>query len=479
MSQRMSKTGRFSAPRPLSILRWLGPALLVAAVAATACGGAEQAFRPQTADQRMSELDRIVQERVDTGRSTGIVAGMVFPDGSTRFVAYGDAGGGTLLDENSVFEIGSVTKTFTGTLLADMVERGEVSLTDPVDGLLPPDVSVPSSEGRQITLEDLATHTSGLPRNPSNLPSTNPGDPYAGYTVAQLYEFLDGYVLTRKPGSEMEYSNLGGGLLGHALALRTGVSYEELVRERILDPLQMTSTGISLTGDAATRFTSGHDGDGEVVSNFDMAALAPAGGLRSSLTDMLAYAAANLAPDENPLDKAMAAAQAPRTTAEGMQAGLSWDIHRTDSVDLRFHGGATGGFTSFIGLDRDRGTAIVVLSNSLSKDWSGKIDDIGFHLLDDRLTLEPTRQVTVAPEILERYVGVYDVDGTQVRVTQSPTGLSAELPDGKARLYPESETAFFVRVFDAQIDFKVDSKGTVTGALVQLDGEETTGDKIT
>ena len=451
----------------------------MAAVAVTGCGGTEQAFRPLTPDQSMSELDRIVHERVDTGRSTGIVAGMVFPDGSTRFVAYGDAGGGARLDENSVLEIGSVTKTFTGTLLADMVERGEVRLTDPVAGLLPPEASVPSLGGRQITLEDLATHTSGLPRNPSNLPSTNPGDPYAGYTVAQLYEFLDGYVLTREPGSEMEYSNLGVGLLGHALALRAGMSYEELVRERILDPLHMTSTGITLTADTAERFASGHDGDGGIVPHFDLAALAAAGGLRSSLTDMLAYAAANLASDETPLHKAMAAAQAPRTTAEGMRVGLNWDTHRSDDVDLRFHGGATGGFASFIGLDRDRQTAIVVLSNSLSMDWSGKIEDIGFHLLDDRWTLEPNRKVTVAPEILERYVGVYDVDGTQVRVTQSPSGLLAELPDGEARLYPESETEFFVRIFDAQIDFQVDSKGTVTGALVQLEGEETTGDKVT
>src|SRR4051812_8369022 len=193
MSHRMSRTGSLPASRPLSILRWLGPVLLVAAVAATGCGGTDQAFRPLTPDQSMSELDRIVHERVDTGRSTGIVAGMVFPDGSTRFVAYGDAGGGARLDENSVFEIGSVTKTFTGTLLADMVERGQVSLTDPVAGLLPPEASVPSRGGRQITLEDLATHPSGLPRNPSNLPSTTPGDPYADFTVAQLYEFLDSY----------------------------------------------------------------------------------------------------------------------------------------------------------------------------------------------------------------------------------------------------------------------------------------------
>lgn len=477
MKQRSSNIGRWSSGGPLRSRRRLGPALLVVAIAATGCGATEQAFRPLTPDQSMNELARIVHERVDSGRSTGIVAGMVFPDGSTRFVASGDAGGGARLDENSVLEIGSVTKTFTGTLLADMVGRAEVQLTDPVAGLLPPGASVPARGGRQITLEDLATHTSGLPRIPSNLPSTNPEDPYAGYTVAHLYGFLGNHMLTRAPGSKMEYSNLGVALLGHALALRAGTSYEDLVRERILDPLGMASTGITLTPALARRFASGHDGDGEVVSPFDMAALGAAGGLRSSITDMLAYAAANLADGGTAHERAMVAAQAPRT-ANGMQVGLNWDVRRSADTDLRSHGGATGGFESFIGLDRARHTAVVVLSNSLSKDWSGRIDDIGFHLLDNRRQLEPDRKVNVAPEVLERYVGIYDVDGTRVKVTQSAEGLSAELPDGRLRLYAESDTEFFVRTADAQVDFQVDSRGLATGALLQLDGEATTGKKV-
>lgn len=162
----------------------------------------------------MKRLERIVHDRVDSGRSAGIVAGMVFADGSTRVLAYGDAGRGRRLDKRSVFEIGSITKTFTATLLADMAERGEVRLTDPVARLLPPEVTVPSRGGRQITLLDLATQTSGLPRLSTNLAITEPGNPYADYTVDQLYAFLNGYTLTRDPGAQFEYSNVGVGLLG-------------------------------------------------------------------------------------------------------------------------------------------------------------------------------------------------------------------------------------------------------------------------
>jgi CubicO group peptidase (beta-lactamase class C family) len=180
----------------------------------------------------MAQLERIVRERVDSGRSTAIAAGMVFADEAPRVIAYGDAAGAQPLDADSVFELGSITDVFTGTLLAQAVQRGEAWLTDPVAGLLPAGVSVPSRAGRQITLVDLATHTSGLTRLPADMRPQDPGDPPADYSVARLYELLDGYALTRDPGSRFEYSSIGVELLGHALALRAGRSYEDLVRER-------------------------------------------------------------------------------------------------------------------------------------------------------------------------------------------------------------------------------------------------------
>ncbi|HEX3107684.1 MAG TPA: serine hydrolase, partial [Thermoanaerobaculia bacterium] len=181
------------------------------------------------------DIRAILADRIDVQRQgVGIVVGVIDPSGR-RTVAYTSTKTAEKpVDANTVFEIGSVTKVFTSLLLADAVQRGEVALTDPVSKYLPPGVKVPERNGKKITLVDLATHTSGLPRMPTNFHPKDPGNPYADYTVAQLYEFLSSYELTRDPGSQYEYSNLGGGLLGHVLALRAGTDYETLVRKRIL-----------------------------------------------------------------------------------------------------------------------------------------------------------------------------------------------------------------------------------------------------
>src|SRR5205823_14852796 len=143
--------------------------------------------------------------------------------------------------------IGSISKVFTSLLLSDMVQRGEVALTDPIAKYLPAGVKVPERGGRSITLVDLSTHTSGLPRLPSNLNPKDQSNPYADYSVEQLYQFLSSYTLPRDIGAMYEYSNLGGGLLGHVLARRAGTDYETLMVSRIAGPLNMSSTRIVLS----------------------------------------------------------------------------------------------------------------------------------------------------------------------------------------------------------------------------------------
>src|SRR5437016_11097706 len=144
-----------------------------------------------------------------------------------------------------------------------MVDHGEVRLDDPVAKYLPSSVRVPSRNGRQITLLDLVTQSSGLPRMPSNFTPRDSMNPYADYSVQQLYAFLSSYQLTRDIGATYEYSNLGVGLLGHALALKAGTSYEQLVTRRVLIPLQMKETAITLTPALRARLALGHDGEGE------------------------------------------------------------------------------------------------------------------------------------------------------------------------------------------------------------------------
>jgi serine-type D-Ala-D-Ala carboxypeptidase/endopeptidase len=223
-----------------------------------------------------AQIRDLLIQRIDMEhRSVGIVVGIIDSTGR-RTISYGkfDSGDNRAVDGNTIFEIGSVTKVFTSLLLADMARRGQVALTDPVAKYLPAGVKMPERNGRQIALEDLATHTSGLPRLPSNLSPKEAANPYADYSVEQLYQFLSSYQLTRDIGSQYEYSNLGGGLLGHLLARRAGMDYEKLVRSRICQPLGMRSTGITLSDDMKTRFAVGHDATMQPVAYWDLPTLA-------------------------------------------------------------------------------------------------------------------------------------------------------------------------------------------------------------
>ena len=205
-----------------------------------------------------AEIHQILADRIgsqDTG--IGIVVGVIDAKGR-RVVAYGSLAKDDkrTLNGDTVFEIGSMTKVFTSLVLMDMVQKGEVAVTDPVSKYLPASVKVPERNGKKITLQDLSTQSSGLPRMPSNFHPKDASNPYVDYSAEQLYEFLSGYQLTRDIGSQYEYSNLGVGLLGHALTLRAGMDYEAMVRSRICEPLGMNSTRVTLY--ARNENTIGH-----------------------------------------------------------------------------------------------------------------------------------------------------------------------------------------------------------------------------
>jgi serine-type D-Ala-D-Ala carboxypeptidase/endopeptidase len=301
----------------------------------------------QSAMPTDSEIRQILVDRIDVQhQSAGIVVGVIGPEGR-RVIAYGrlDEGDPRPLNGDTVFEIGSTKKVFTSLFLADMVQRGEVALDDPVAKYLPSSVKMPERDGRQITLVDLATHTSGLPRLPANMTPKDRGNPYADYTVAQLYQFLSSYQLTRDPGSQYEYSNLGGGLLGHVLALRAGMSYEALVRPRICDPLGTKDTRITLTPEMKARLAVGHNQALESVENWDLPTLAGAGALRSTASDMLTFLAANLGYMKSPLAPAMAAMLKVRrpTGQPGLEVALGWHIRTINGKEIVWHNGGTGG----------------------------------------------------------------------------------------------------------------------------------------
>src|SRR5205085_3419786 len=276
------------------------------------------------------DVRAILQERVaQSKRNVGIVVGLI-SDKGTRVVSYGkpDVNSPRELDGDSVFEIGSVTKVFTSTLLADMVARGEVGLNDPIAKYLPKAVRVPTRNGREITLLDLATQSSGLPRLPNNMTPKDPNNPYADYSVEQMYDFLSHYTLTRDIGARYEYSNLGVGLLGHVLALRAGMDYETLVVKRICQPLGMNNTRIKLTPQMQAHLATGHDQGGAAVPSWDLPTLAGAGALRSTANDMLKFLAANMGLRKTELLPAMQQTHLARRSAgmPDVSIGLGWHI---------------------------------------------------------------------------------------------------------------------------------------------------------
>lgn len=410
---------------------------------------------------------------VEDGEAPGIVLGVLEANGATRTVAYGSAGPGAApLGPRSEFEIGSVTKTFTATLLADMVIRGEVALSDPVSKYLPADVKVPSFGGKPITLEDLATHTSGLPRDPTGYSPPDPRRPFAHYTVRDLYAFLSRYTLRRAPGAGYEYSNLGYGLLGVALARAAGDSLPALVRRRILVPLGMDATGYVRPGDDTTSMVRGH-ADGKVVPYWSAtAALQGAGGLRSDAEDMLKYLRANADPDTTELGRAMEMAQRIRVAhgGEGLGYGFSWQtIGGPDRPPVVVHGGTTGGFSTMLAFDPQRHIGTVLFANT--------------HQFDDRLGIlliypnppPPSWHARVGAGVLDRYVGEYRLANGAikptyyVRLDQGHLTYQPPSRQVRTRLYARSDSSFYMLRGPWTVTFRTDAAGKVVGMVMHVD----------
>lgn len=452
---------------------------LIAAVVAGSLfahsAGAQEAFPSDSA------ILASIRDRVNAGWTPGIVLGVIRPDGSTSVFAQGTNPDGRALDERSVFEIGSITKTFTGTLLAEMAARKEVSLDEPVAALLPPGTKVPERNGKVITLVDLATQSSGLPRLPTNMSMSDPANPYASYTDSMLFSFLAGYTLTRDIGTRYEYSNLGVGLLGNALARRKKMSYEALVRERILDPLGMKDTRITLTPELRARVAQGHDSEGNPVGLWDLPALAGAGALRSTAHDMLTYVNANIrSRPEDRLGLAMLTARDPRREAGSpiMMIGLAWHIIARHGLSIVWHNGGTGGYRSFVGFDPVRKIGVVLLTNS-----SNDSGDLGFHLLDSLVPLAPNRSTppaVVPATVLQEYVGEYRLAPTfSIVITREDDQLFGQATgQGRFRMLARDSSEFYLKVVEARVVFKRDQAGKVTGMVLYQNGQELPGERV-
>jgi CubicO group peptidase (beta-lactamase class C family) len=354
------------------------------------------AYDPAMPPVRLADLKAVLDRDLAAALHDGALAPQtgggvtigVIEKGEQRILSYGTA------KPDSIFEIGSITKTFTGLILAQMIEQRKVKLDEPVRLLLPP-ATVAKPAGPEITLLDLVTQHSGLPRMPDNFHPANPKNPYADYHAANLYAYMAKHGVAKPAHTDFLYSNLGFGLLGQALANRAHETYGELLRKEVTGPLHLKETTIALTAAEKTRLIQGHNAQHQPAPGWDLDAFAGAGAIRSTAADMLAYLKANLDPDalHGTLKPAMAMSHEPRAGAlPGMRVAFAW-LYKTEAGTY-WHNGGTGGYSSFAFFNPKDGYAAIVLFNTTIGEKGSFADLLGVHL-EQRLRGKPA--ISLAP----------------------------------------------------------------------------------
>ncbi|MEO6595576.1 MAG: serine hydrolase [Planctomycetota bacterium] len=407
------------------------------------------------------QVDLLCKPLIASELAVGFVVGVI--DRDTELVrGYGviERGRADAPDGDTVYEIGSVSKVFTGLLLADAVERGVVALDDPVQKYLPEGVVLQTFQEKPVLLWHLSTHTSGLPRLP-DMSGSDPKDPYAHFTAERLYEVLPQATVRWEPGSKYEYSNLAVGLLGHVLARVQGVSYDDLLR-KLLVGMPNTTVALDLVGKA--RLAPPYDSDCEPNHTWALAELAGAGGIHSTVRDLLHFAYMHwmAAPGSAARSLAM---QKRHDGANGIALGLGWHIAR-DGITY-WHNGQTGGYHAYIGVEPSLQRAVCILANTSR----GEVDAIGERILQhlNGIAVEPLKiemPATIERQELQRLVGHYSMSpGAMFDITLQDKGLFAKLTGQPAvRIYPRSATEFFYRAVEASITFELE--GDAVKALV-------------
>lgn len=409
-------------------------------------------------------------------RGTGIVVGI--RRGAVRsFVSYGRGFiDGAAVGPTSVFPIASLSKIFTALLLADAAQRGKLSLDDPLSRHLPADVHVPTFEGRAITLADLASHSGGLPRRPPNLVSKDPEDPYAGYDGKALLAGISATQLVRAPGSAFEYSNFGYGLLGAALEHRLGGSYAELVSATITGPMGLTHTSLTPPAARDPRRVQGYDLDGNPAPAWDMSALPAAGGLFSTVPDLLTFLDLWLKPGRSPLAAAattMLQLDRPGDDAKTRMA-LGWRVEPTADRTLVWSNGSVGGFRTYLAFCAKTGDGVAGFNNVQTPIG---IDDIGRNVLDPALPVDMTvptehHAISLPPEALGRFVGRYEAAPDDVVLVRLEGGkLFVQVGPQSVPITPEGPTRFFMRAYELQIAFELDTAGAPKVLVWTQNGE--------
>lgn len=348
----------------------------------TTIKGKQQA--PLITNNKMgNELDILVDSLVRRfARQTALVGlsvGVVTKDASVMY-GYGEVVKNTkqIPNAQTIFEIGSVTKTFTALLLAEAVSQNRINLDDDIRNHLKGNYTNLQFQGEPIRFRHLVNHTSGLPRLPDDLeqqPSYDEGDPYKNYSKEMILAYLHKVKLSKRPGTHSEYSNYGVALLGLLLESAMGRPYEELLTLYVYQPLGMKSTFANVPESLKKQMVELYDKNcAFVVTPWNLGDVTPAGGLKSTPEDMMAYMHGQL---NNATQAIKLSHNQTYMESSGQGVAYGWMLLTLNNGDhLYWHNGATGGSTSFCAFIPERGVGIVILNNS-----NNSVDDLGMLLI--------------------------------------------------------------------------------------------------
>lgn len=416
-----------------------------------------------------AEVLASAQQRVELGLNPALVIVYLEKGKAPEIKALGSTSlepGASAVTPQTLFEIGSVSKTFTALAAALQVEQGLMKVDDSLDSLWPQSWGPLNPSLAPIKLSALLTHTSGLPRMPDNFQPADPNDPYADYAQNQLQAFLKGLKLQNAP-PKYGYSNLAYGLTGALLAARAGNSYSQLITRDILQPLGMLQS--RLDDPPATESLALPHYEGVPVAPWHFSEpTAGAGAIRSSGQDMAKYLSAQLSPPAGPLGKAIQRSHQLLHTESELELAYGWHVARVEGQPLYWHNGQTGGFLSFMGFMPDKGVGAVVLTNN-----TDSIQDLGLRLLNPAQKLWPVFDKRLPERQLKVYTGTYNLaPGMDFTITQAHGYLLVQLTGQPAlRVFPiDQPHRFAYRVVDAQLAFDTDDQGQVKGLTLHQNG---------
>jgi len=394
-----------------------------------------------------------VKPYLDGETLSGVVIG-IYEAGKIEIYGFGSGPGGKPPTGRTLFDIGAMTKVYTGLVLADAVQRREVELDAPIADLLPPGITVPTRDKIAITAKHLALHSSGLPRMPRSLLARKaPPDPYASYDEDALFQDLITTELDAAPGTRIVYSEFGTGLLGFALGRKVGGGFAKALEARVLVPLGLRDTFFTPPVGAGARRIIGTDDDLEPVSRWTWGALAGAGGMISTARDQLRLLDVELdaaAGSKGTLRQPMRLTQEAQLERGGDNEGLGWMI---DGAGRYWHDGSTGGFRGYLGFDPKTKRGVVVLASTSTS----LVDSLGRAMFDvlDNSAKPPVAAPTAAQ--LATYAGKYDFAGTTLAVVAAGKRLYLEGPgEPRHRMAPSGERTFWIEALQSLARFELD-----------------------